>query len=743
MPESKQSNVMAAFEIDWGNPERIDRDTLREFIRAQYRAGKTRRRGWERRAAEQMAWVEGDQSLYWDDPELAQADVVEMLADLPLEMREPIEVNMMGPQVQQRIAFLIEQGVILAAEPQSSDDEDVAAARLQSKLLRYAWTRSERPVSGDLLWALWLTMTTGVSWLRPYWALDAGHPDVHELQDETEAAARARLAKELDVKPELIDIREIEGRRVLIVPPGDALWEVVSGFEVTEPEGSAVCDADWIICSKFRSMEWLLTHYPQAGAGGLEIRPTRYAEGEEYSEFYRAIHDRARRGKSGDTSASETPCEQVLVHELWRRRTARAPAGCFAVVCQEHLLHAGPNPHKHGRIPLIQVSELPTRRFRPPCTMGAVKKIQRARNRIRSMWQGHVRSTTTPTLVYPENCGMTRAQDGSIPEHVPLAQDFRPDDIGYIARPEVGVDIPALDELFRRDAQDVGGVHDATLGRREHSQESGRHAAVLQRSDQRRNSVARQRITEAIAEAAGQTLWLYWQYATEDRTIVLTGRDYEREAVQYRRNDMIPHRRGQVPGPHDFNVRVVILSDADTRMERIQLLTQLGFLQPGNPQHRAEVLRLIDEDVPPEERDLAGHHRRNARDEHVMWLEGRSRWKDVRAAIGDDDDVHIAEHMLWTTRGEYRRAVRANPELAEEVETHIREHQVSRARKAMQPIAIEERLKGELRAQLERDAARAQPQGPQQGAGQPGQAAGGNGAPPPRDVDPARVMGVG
>jgi len=696
---SEASQGTATYELDWTDPAKMEDEALAQFITGQFKTGKDRRRNWEQQACKQMAWAVGQQDTDWVEESRDLDQVKDQLVEgIPMAYQYPIKVNGITRVLFQRIAFLLEQPPTLFAMPASQDDDDVNGASVQTDLLQYMWRAGSDPVKRRMVIGLWEMFCTGIQWIHPHWDPFVGErdkfkPNVSEEMTPQERAAgvsafKKRIAKALRRGEHEI---RLEADDSLDLPRGLVSWDFRSGFDITEPEYATTDKADWLIDTQWRSMEYLRFRY---GDRAAEIQPTDSAA-VDYYDGWKSRYGPAGGGE-GEVGSSFAPRELVQVHVLWRPRRPWCPSGAM-VVCteQKHVLFKGPNPYIHGYLPFIPMTEFATRAFRPTCTVYNMMELQGARNRLRSQIAAFVHKTTAPKYLHEKSAQLPQDALDSEDRIIELA-DGGISKVRALDTPTLPPQAMALEDLYRRDMQDVGGVHESTTGRGESSQQSGRHAALLQQADTRSTTITRWMIETAIERAGEQSLFLWWQFVPTKRMIVIPGEGAESKVLQFKGEDLF---RGdsESPGPFAFNVQVRLGSDAmqQRRMQFAGFMVESGAWNAQDPAVAMRLERIFGEDAVGDRRANMAH-RRNATDENRKMRDGDT----VAAAPGDNDAIHLDEHLHWTTTGEYREAVRKNEKIKDLVEVHIREHHINAAEKLLRPAVIGAYVKELLMAEL-------------------------------------------
>jgi hypothetical protein len=709
-----------AHRIDWRNPDERD---LVAFVHHQYVAGKARRRMWEERALENLRYAAGEQDFGWSEE--AQQIVDDTLQQqIHTDYQQPVYVPTLHHFVLQRMALLLGVPITWIAHPTTTDDQDVAAARLQQKLLQYQWSGGDPGFLERLIEGAWQMFCTGLVFMKVTWD-DSALPGPQAAADRNGGRKRDTgwvrdLAERLGFSKTRSD-HQLDP--LMALPPGAVRIDFPTGFELTEPVGCwRVADAPWLMQSQFVRIAELRQLY-----GGVADELTPDNQSEAFSTAWtRHYGPQVDADRSGEQLQQLAPAEHVLVHELWRPRCNDCPEGMRAVVADYRLLECREHPYAHGRHVYVALKELPEQRFRPGSTVGMLVSLQAARNRHRTHIAQHLNRTMVPHILAPKGAHVAedflQARGG--------VHEVEDDYIQAIQQFEINMPPYAfhLDEIYRADMMDVAGVHSASLGVRESTKESGRHAALLQESDARGNSITRLRLETALGEAGRLSLWLYWQYVSEPQLVTLAGGSYGHEASMFKGSDLWRH--GDIPGPTAFNVEVKIGTepDAGTVLQKIQMLISVGALNPmESADDRGRILRMLGE-LAPRDWDDDAVHRSNAAEEHRRLLDG-----DVPLiAIGDNDALHIQQHERWSVTDEFRSAEREDPGLGARLWAHMKQHHVQAADKAIRPRFIAAWKETELTAEY---------QGRIQAPGQPAPAVAPQ-APAPAVPEPGRQFGV-
>jgi len=712
--ERDHGNAPAAWMIDWTDPDKIDERDLVDFITTQYEEGKNRRAQWEASASEQLAWARGNQMLRWDDD--AKDLMVFQEEGLPLEFRDPITINLLKGYVLQLLSFIIGRSLTFQVDPTTRDDDDVASARIASKVADYYWRGGTEDGLSRLLEAAWMMFCTGIVWCKPIWdpargAVDSFTPDLlaqeegfNPESEEQRQSLIERFKGYVATKRGFgVGQYEMDEHGTLNLPRGDIYIDWANGFDVTEPYNCRKAEeAPWLIHSRYRQMEYMIERYGEKAMS--DIRPTSEAEAYQYrtNEQYGAYSS----DRSGQLMA-----EEILVHELWRPRSISAPHGILAIVCDNKLIKVGRHPYLHGRLPFITFRELPDpEHFRPGCTIRDLMPLQRARNATRSFMLGHFRKTVDPRIFNEADSGLPDDAFLDGPKVIPL-KDGGIEKVKAFEHPVLPSYTAGMDQLNQEDMENVGGIHSSTRGKAESAQQSGKHAEILRRGDQQRSTVTRILFEKSASRVGAQLLSLVWEFVPHETTATITGEHGKYEIFTFKSDDI---RQKQFTGPMEWNITAHLgpETDIDMVLGKIEVLQAGGWISAEREKDRLMVKRWMGEHTAGDTDD-DGYHRCNANNENHDLKEGQ----EVNIALGDDDIVHIDAHEHFTTLPEFREAAKKKPQMAMAMLMHIRAHQYAYAEKQLRLQAIAEQVKQDLMQQFQ--------------IMPPGQQGTGNAAPPP------------
>lgn len=720
----------ALHSIIWKNLARKDAghqdsdDQTLGFVLSRYEAGKDRRSKWESNASLQLRWVAGDQLVMWDriHDQFLPVD----MPNVPLEHRHPVQINTLKGVVEHKIAMTMAQPIAFAARPFTNEDYDICAAEVGQKLLHYRMRASSGPMADSLTRALWIMYCTGIVFPCVEW-----DPWLSKIHDEADLE---KSGKEKNRK----------GKKRY---SGDVSVNWLTGFDITEPYGcTSIYKAPWVIDSQWVTLESLEARYERAEGLAPDVN---YEPPSWKSELESLA--------GSEAESSGEPDDMILRHRVWRPDSPECPGGFFAVVAGERVLHRSALPYKHGQVPFAEMCEIPDDTFRKRCTIGNLMSLQHARNVNASSKNAHVCMSIAPRWTKEAGMAITRehmveGQPAMIEVPVGGTGKLQP-----LLPPPIPADAHRLGEEFRRDMQDVSGVHDSTQGRPASAQQSGKHAVAMQAQDARMTTVTRRMIESGFAQVGRLILHCEHQFRTDESAIAITGEGMHDEVLVFKGKELYSRgeskyaklRPAYPSGPFDFNVVVTLGVEPDQSviMQKIEILTKLGILNPANPQHQAMILKWLGEQTIYHD-DLGEQHRAKAKEENRRLLAGDA---GVYVAMGDYDDGHIFEHLNFTAfdrefneQAKKELAAEAKGEQIEQTKSvierfrhHVRSHFFNKSERELRPQAVAAHLAAMMKQELTEGQAI-----PPDGGGQPPQGArpGMNGAVPGRPPGQTGMM---
>jgi hypothetical protein len=629
-----------------------------------------------KRAQLQLAWAAGDQLKRWDNVRRDLVDSHDVQAG-----RIALFVNRIKPAILNWISLITARPVSFRVSPATSDDVDIASARVQDKLARYYWKK----LVGDKMFvdSLWLMFCTGCAFLKSTWdpllgdEFRVGPDDVFE-SDELETnrlyggngtGIRERfsgfIGSLLGIEPGEV---ALDNEDRFEVHDGDLDCTLLTGFDIIPPQHAhSIEKAPWIITRQYRHMEEVRQRY---GKKADKINPSSGTD--HIGSLDQGLETLGGYGEGPLNVAAGSP-DHVRVYELWRPACRAYPKGNHAVVAQNVILKKGRNPYDHGEIPVVMVRELPSpRSFWPASTVQDLMPLQVEINVARSQVAEHKAATVEPRILVEKGHGLHSKAFTAPHELVEVNPTFVSQ--GKV-RPWIPEPLPAYmpywEQSLRSDFEDVSRNHAPSYGKQKGNVRSGRHAVALQEADARMNAPMMRMLRDDLGHVCRQWMKILRQFTDEQRTITIIGENSEPEVL---------HWSGQDLPAAEFNVECDLGNalDRQTTIELIDMLTARGWLNVQTPGDRETVYRWLGQGV-TQEVDESQQDRSNASLENQEMLEGVL----PPVSDGDEDTIHLMEHTKAQKGAEYRRKLKFDPRMERLFLIHKRNHEQQRIRKTV------------------------------------------------------------
>lgn len=602
------------------------------LMRKRWRPHDPMRLRFEQQCVTNVAFLVGFQYLTWDP---GQRQLV--YAQTPsLRWRARAMHNLIRPYVELDVGTVGTFTPAYRCRPKNNDYENHEAARANSDLLAHYWDQQKMPAKKyDML----------------YWAKVVGSAFLFGRWDKTLGAQVAddEMAQGSDGQQIRVASREFEG---------DILWTVESPLTVyfdtcaTEWE-----DVRWVIHARARPREWLEEHYPEKSA----YVPDGITDDGLINRQRFALDFAGPSAILGDFHQGDARENWVLVKEYWERASLDYPRGRYFVECNGILID-GPrdNPTPKGLLPFVIVRDaLVPGRIWGQCNVDNLLTMQRSLNRFISKKEEHIVLTANAKILehvtneLPASAWMTE-----IGEVVKWAGQTEP---RYLVPPpmppETDTEINRLEHHFDLVTSQYGPARGQYPGK-----VSGKAINVLIEQNTQNKTPMIERLAESLKEWGTLTLELAQEYVKEPRVIKIIGRGQSFAVKDFEGQDIRDNTEVSI------DIESMIPKSRTMALDMIQTLTQMGWLQPQNPQHQARVWKSLsmDDDAPLTEDPKA--------DIRVAQAENRLAMMGIPpppASFLEDQDLHFLIHAEQTKQDDFKSA---SPQIQKILMDHIQTH---------------------------------------------------------------------
>ncbi len=575
-----------------GNSYRVpsDPDKLVSWLEQKREQGKTRLP--ERQMKLNLAYVLGEQWVVWDQDKRQFRRPSNAKNDPNAPIR--VTANKIGGIVEHYISRLTKSNQEPDARPVSDDDDDVASAKVATRILHSEMDRVKfkESITTDLYF--WVT-TLGWSYLQVMWDAGAG-PEV--LQDE-------------------------EGQPV---HQGEISIDVCPGFEVgIDPNSKRrdLTDARWAVRSVSMTLEACYEVY-----GKVPVGDTARSLADEVYDLVEGVSD--TRKEKGDI---------ITVNQFWLRPGNRSkPEGMVVTWAGTTILDGPyPFPYTHGRLPFIQYDLLPGMGTREGRTwVKDLVPLQADYNDARSR-EAAIRRTLTPKLLAPTGSIDPRRMTSRVEvvTYNPIGTEphWSIPDSGWMNQYEAAM-ARADTEMGER-----AGQSDASSGDASPNMPAAAILA-LQEADDTRLAIPAKLMAQATAQVGWHILGLARQYWQEERIVRTWSADGDIEVERFMGSDV----------SNTLDIRVSAESSLPrSKSARTQLAMELwGEQIITDPRTYVRLLDLPGTDFLTQSLNKDA---KRAQRENSDLLKGIPR----KVELFDNHSVHLTEHDDVRKSEEYER----------------------------------------------------------------------------------------
>lgn len=614
-----------------------DKDHLVDFMMGVWESRHLHMAHMEQQWVENIAFFLGHQWSQFD-PELRR-----MVDRYRSRKKVRMVINRLLPMVLRKVASIIRGNPTWKSMPATNDYDDVAVARLVSKVLQGYWEHRLGMRKQLIKLALW-TETTGTAFITPYWDKFAGPRQRFQAPGEGDSGPLAALLQIFGQNEEMSN--EINGFL------GDLKIDVRSPFEIAMDSGATEfgLDSQYLIDTSTVSITWLKNRFP-----GQKFQPD---AGDAFASSRYYIDSVTSMGEGIDDymrSGAEKKQDRALFHKMWTWPTAKYPDGFYAFMVNERIVDSGPSPYdfadnlKGPPYVIFNAIEVPGRMY-GTCSLRQAISPQVALNSGRSHLEEIRRKMGNPKWMVPEGAGVQKSElTGSNPsEFVQYTPGLKPEAYAPTGLPEWLIRLP---QESRGDIDDVFSQHAATQGQQPGSVRSGSAIETLVETDAAGNLITLEDFRDGLSNVGSMCVSILSHFIQEERLIVLGGEEFEIESVVFTGKKLVG-RKSNIPGANYFQVYTEMVSGAPlTSAGRMNLVNNLIDRQILNVQlDRDRIFKILDLGFEEPYLDEARADRANIRRENMMMAQ----LQPALVMSYDDDIQHIRGHRHFQKLPEYR-----------------------------------------------------------------------------------------
>lgn len=599
------------------------KDDLWPFLKEKVDLGQELRRPYEERWMINVNFLSGQQYVFYN----RAAQLIQYLKQRKGRVR--IVDNKILPHFQKQVSRLIRTRPRMSVVPASTDQEDIKAAKLGDKVLKYDWRR-DRMAKKIRELAVWI-YSCGNGFLEDRWNPKKG--------------------------PMVFD-----GERKKMVYEGDVESLVWSPFDILVP-AVGIGDMDlhsmpWMCKMRFRPLEYFESNYDRGGEVRGESRPIPYLDA--------AVLLGTKR------SASIDDVEGAVEYELYVQPNSQFKKGLKLTGANGIILEKEDFPFDHYFMEQFKDVEVPGV-FWGMATTEAAIQLQKIWNRTLSDIVEFNRSMARGKWLIPRNSRVQVEMDDSHGQRINYTPvlGHKPEMMDIKGLPKSYTDTLAL---IANAFMELYHQHEVTMGTNKSDIRSGDMVQLLLEQDDYGNIPTHAVFEEALEAHARRKLQRIQKGYKNERTIQVIGRGNQHDLMSFKGADLRDNT--------DVSVEKES-SVPDSKMARQMRIKQNYadglYGNPADEATRERVLRMLDE-VPE---DVADIFKESTLDRQIAQVENQAMQRQPGATYivnaYDNHGIHVGEHNLARKQPEYQRLKFEDPQAFAMLEatfsTHLKMHQ--------------------------------------------------------------------
>lgn len=600
-----------------GATEEKGNDPIWTLIKGKFDVGVELRRPFERRWILNLAFLSGRQYVFFNQ----SAHILQQLKKVKGRLRNVD--NQLVRRWARQVSDLIATAPIMSVVPETTDDQDIKAAKVGDKVLKAFWRNNKMRKKVRQLGG-WI-YSCGNAFLDDRW------------------------------NPKLGPISTDEGGNLVYL--GDVDCGVWSPFEILVPFVS-FGDTDlhsfpWMIKTKFRQLDWIKKYYPRTGGN---VQP----------ETFPQPHLDVMSMMGHFTGESPTKIPGAMVIELYVQPNADFPKGLFATGANGIVLQKSDYPLDHYHIEQFKDLDIPGM-FWGKATLEDGIPLQKTWNRTTSSINEFNRIVAKGKGLVPRGAKLDALPDdthGEWIEYTPVL-GHKPEYMTHKGLPgtlmqSFEITAMSLDNLFHQ--------HEVTRGTTRSDLRSGEMARFLREQDARGTLPTHAVFEESMEAVMARVLRRIKNGYTEQRMLKVKGDEGEFEVFAFRGADL--RNNTDVSVKRDSSI-------PDSRLAR-EIRIKENYKEglygdPRDPKVRRRVLTMIDD---AETKDVFSEMRLDEtyakwENETIMKTKGEA---DLLPNEYDNHPLHLEEHNKFRKSVIFQKLRLTDPDLFNALDTAFEAH---------------------------------------------------------------------
>lgn len=569
-----------------------------------------------------LAYISSRQYVYFN----ATAHQLDQLLKYPGERR--VVDNQILPKWKRQVADLIKNDPEMSVVPNTTNEQDIQAARIGDKVLRFWWRNASMRRTVRQL-AVWL-YSTGNAFVEDRW--DAGIGPV-----------------QLD--PESGELRYL----------GDVSCGLWSPFEVVVPvQGmftGELNDLPWVETTKWRTFEWMKKFLGASAAKKIKEVTPQEAPAE----------DATLAALFGRTSARTSPLTRGAVFQEFKIQPCEEfKKGAQVFLANGKVLYRADYPYVEYPIQHFKDVEIAGCFWGSPTTEHAIQ--------LQNRWNRTLNSIDTFNEVMgkgkwmaPKGANLSvepNDRHGEVMTYTPQ-MGLKPEHLSLKGLPN-SYDLILMST--RASFENLFSQHEVSRGTNKSDIRSGEMVSLLREQDAHGNIPSHAVFEESIERLARRVLVRIQKGYTTERTIKIPGQDQQWEVLAFKgaelqdNTDVSVRRQSSLP------------DSRSAREARIMERFERGvYGDPRDPSVRRDVMNKLNDAIVENSFADIRLDETVSRNENMMLFRGEV--ERIQANPYDNHQIHAVEHDRFRKSFNYQKVKFENPEAFALMELRFEEHQ--------------------------------------------------------------------
>ena len=478
----------------------------------------------------------------------------------------------------------------LFAGPATTHQDDIERARLDEKVLESEFYRMgfQTKHKDKIGWAL----ECGSGLFYFHWNPWAGEP-LFEEKPVTDEFGQPVLDPETgEPQVERIPMTDEHGRQL---HEGQNELEVVNPYEIdVDPMATNLDDAEWIMRSKIRSLDWIKTNYPEKGHLVDKEDVQIHSFYEQRLKQIVGIHGSSTSGQGGKNGLLDVDGPSAVVHDYREAKSEKYPKGRHLVTAGNVELYNGENEYKHGLLPYMKTDEITVAgRFWGGAVIEHMIPLQRVVNKAASNQVEDATLAGRPKLLVPKTAKLRQEQFDAEPgEKIEYTVGPRGERPELLTPTSNHLATQTIIENAVRFMQEISSWHEVSRGILPSANIPAEGIQLLQSADETAMGDTASNIDSSLIRLGKMVLSNCNQFWGEERLVRAGGEGARLEAMKVRGEDLV----GQDPNADYFDVQVIpgstMMRDPGKQREQVDYMLKMGILNPIA--HRDVIVKLMD-----------------------------------------------------------------------------------------------------------------------------------------------------